>query len=210
MRVLVFDTETTGLPTSRRASYTEVDKWPHIVQLSFALYDTDTGSLLARDYIISLPDGVRITPGSQKVHGISEARCRRHGVPLLPALEEFVRLRKQADIIVAHNLSFDKRVLLSSAVRAAFRPRLFGGAPEYCTMESTKDIPIVVAVNSRGPYNKYPTLVELHRHLFEGESPRGMHDSLADVLICLRCYVMLTRGLDIVPMLPPMYREYAF
>ena len=211
MRVLVFDTETTGLPASRHASYTEVDKWPHIVQLSFVLYDIESRELLAaRDYIIGLPSGVHITPGSQKIHGITESRCRRHGVPLVAALTEFVRIREKADIVVAHNLSFDKRVLLSSAVRSGFGTRLFGGAKEFCTMESSKDIPVVVATNSRGPYNKFPTLVELHRHLFNGASPRGMHDSLADVLICLRCYAMLVHGLDVVPSLPSLYQEYAF
>ena len=211
MRVLVFDTETTGLPTSRHASYKELDKWPHIVQLSFILYDTDAQQILAADdYIVSLPDGVAITKESQKIHGITEARCRRHGVSLQSALNRFVCVSRNADIFVAHNLSFDKRVLLSSALRVQLKRRIFGLIPEYCTMEKTKDIPIVIATNSRGTYNKYPTLVELHKHLFQGNSPRGMHDSLADILICLRCYVKLQYNIDIVSTLPTLYREYAF
>ena len=41
MKVLVFDTETTGLPTERNASITNMEAWPHIVQLSYILYDVD-------------------------------------------------------------------------------------------------------------------------------------------------------------------------
>ena len=42
MKLLVFDTETTGLPESRTTSILETSKWPHIVQLSWILYDDDT------------------------------------------------------------------------------------------------------------------------------------------------------------------------
>ena len=41
MKVLVFDTETTGLPTERNASISDLEVWPHIVQLSYILYDVD-------------------------------------------------------------------------------------------------------------------------------------------------------------------------
>ena len=217
MKVLVFDTETTGLPTERNASYMETAKWPHIVQLAFVLYDTERRKILAaHDYIVQLPDGVTISPESQQIHGISPARCRRQGVPVSLALTEFGDCQKEADIMVAHNLSFDKRVVLAACRRAGVRQYFFVGAsakPEYCTMKRTKDIPVVVATNSRGEYNKFPTLTELHRHLFNGASPRGQHDAFADILICLRCYVQLEHGYDIVATtgaLPGYYHEYAF
>ena len=41
MLVLCFDTETTGLPEGRHISIYETAKWPHIVQLSFMVYDTE-------------------------------------------------------------------------------------------------------------------------------------------------------------------------
>ena len=41
MKVLVFDTETTGLPTERNASISDLKAWPYIVQLSYILYDVD-------------------------------------------------------------------------------------------------------------------------------------------------------------------------
>ena len=38
MKILVFDTETSGLP-ERSASIYEHSKWPYIIQLSYVLYD---------------------------------------------------------------------------------------------------------------------------------------------------------------------------
>ena len=217
MKVLVFDTETTGLPTERNASYMETEKWPHIVQLAFVLYDTDKKKLIsAHDYIIRIPESVEISEESQAIHGILPSRCRRKGVPITLALEEFGECQQCADVLVAHNISFDKRVILAACRREGVPQYFFRNnktKPEFCTMQRTKDIPVVVAKNSRGEYNKYPTLVELHRHLFDGKSPKGMHDAFADILICLRCYVMLQHNFDIIlttGALPRLYHEYAF
>lgn len=41
MRVLVFDTETTGLPP-KNIPINRTDSWPHVVQLSWAIYNEDT------------------------------------------------------------------------------------------------------------------------------------------------------------------------
>lgn len=218
MKVIVFDTETTGLPAERNASYMETDKWPHIVQLSFVQYDTDECKLLkAADFIISLPENVEITAESQAIHGISPGRCRRQGVPIGTALEDFGACLRDSDIAVAHNLSFDKRVILAACRRERVPQYFFGdgkSVPEYCTMQRTKDLPVVVAKNKQGEeYNKYPTLTELHQHLFKGAVPRGTHDALGDILICLRCYMKLCHDHDIVGdkgTLPNLYYTYAF
>jgi DNA polymerase III epsilon subunit-like protein len=41
-------------------------------------------------------------------------------------------------------------------------------------------------------YKKFPTLAELHIELF-GTIPEGLHDSLVDVYVCLRCYTELQK-----------------
>ena len=46
MKIFVFDTETTGLPTERNASILASHKWPNIVQLSYLLYDTEEKMVL--------------------------------------------------------------------------------------------------------------------------------------------------------------------
>ena len=58
----------------------------------------------------------------------------------------------------------------------------------YCTMKRTVNLCKIIAINKNNEeYYKYPTLTQLHEHLF-AETPLGTHNSMADVFICLRCY----------------------
>ena len=45
MKLLVIDTETTGLP-QRNASIYKTEQWPYVVQLSFILFDTDSLNII--------------------------------------------------------------------------------------------------------------------------------------------------------------------
>ena len=59
MKVLIFDTETTGLPLERNPSIYDSSMWPYIVQLSYILYDTSAKkALVAHDWIIKVPSDV--------------------------------------------------------------------------------------------------------------------------------------------------------
>ena len=76
MKIIVFDTETTGLPTEWNASITQPWKWPHIVQISFILYETETRELLAcQDHIIKVGDDVVISKKESR-------NTRNHAFPL--------------------------------------------------------------------------------------------------------------------------------
>ena len=46
-------------------------------------------------------------------------------------------------------------------------------------------------------YIKKPTLNELHVHLFK-RSPKGLHDALIDVRVCLRCFLKVVYHIDYV------------
>ena len=72
MKILVFDTETTGLPTERNASILSTYKWPYIVQLSYLLYDTEQQMVLDYvDKIIKLPQNIRIPKEAENIHKIT-------------------------------------------------------------------------------------------------------------------------------------------
>ena len=51
--------------------------------------------------------------------------------------------------------------------------------------------------NKRGKYMKFPKLSELHFKLFD-IIPNNLHNSLNDVLVCLRCYCKLHNNIDIL------------
>ena len=202
MKVLIFDTETTGLP-ERNASIMDPTKWPHVIQLSYILYDTELKMMIdKKDNLIKIPLNVTITPESEAIHHISRVMCDADGIPILEALNMFNKALDLCDVIVGHNLSFDKRLLMVESIRLNKYQRFTVNGikkPEYCTMKETVNFCKIEAINSTTGemYYKYPTLSELHYKLF-GTEPKGTHNALSDVLICLRCYQKLHGDYDIV------------
>lgn len=194
MRVLVFDTETTGLPTERNASIFDTHKWPHVVQLSYIVYDTLQQTVVHwADDLVQVGRDVLITPESIAIHGLTPERCQLEGRPLVDLLKAFHAAVLGADLLVGHNLAFDKQLLMVECNRLKLmQPFTLGGVrkPEFCTMKKLTQACQLTAVNKTTgeTYPKYPTLSELHQHFFQCK-PTVVHDALADVVICLRCYL---------------------
>lgn len=201
MKVIVFDTETTGLPTERNPSITETEKWPHIIQISYILYDDETCKILnLQDHIIHLDEKVQISEESIAIHGITRFTSNKKGIPIKDALYLFNISLQQADLVVGHNISFDKRMVMVESIRNKI-PQYFTRygvrKPEYCTMKTTIELCGIEKINmtTGEKYFKYPTLSELHEKLFR-EKPKGTHDSMADIMICLRCCEKLRKDVD--------------
>ena len=204
MMVLIFDTETTGLPVDQTAPVTDSAKWPYIIQLSYIVFDTDTKEILEyTDSIIQLDPAVHISPESIAVHQITSHRSQTEGIPIQVALAHFAESASEANMIVGHNILFDKRMLMVEFSRNQIKNSLYKNGfpiPEYCTMKRTTDLCKLPSINKRTgevyTNYKYPTLTELHTYLF-GEKPRGTHNAIADVMICFRCYIMLNFKYDV-------------
>ena len=204
MKVLVFDTETTGLPADQNAPLTDSAKWPYIIQLSFMVFDTESKEILEySDSIICLDTSVHISPGSIAIHQITAERSQREGIPIQYALANLAEHMSDADVIVGHNIIFDKRMLMVELHRNKMKNCLYKNGtviPEYCTMKRTTALCKLPSINKTTgevyTNYKYPTLTELHTYLFTTK-PRGAHNAIADVMICLRCYVMLNYNYDI-------------
>ena len=177
--------------------------WPYIVQLSYILYDIDMKkTLCCVDDIIKLDDNVEISEKSIELHNITRSISNRKGILISEAINNFNMVLETADVVVAHNLSFDKKMIMVECVRLNTKQYFTNtsgrGVKEYCSMKNSVELCKIERVNSKGEkYYKYPTLSELHNYLF-GYYPENVHDSMADVLICLRCYYKMIKGLDIL------------
>ena len=95
MKVLVFDTETTGLPINK-PQVSDVNKWPHVIQLSHILYDTDNNVIIdCYDDIIKLDDNVNISEESIKIHGITRSLSKRKGIKRQSYFKQISRERSE-------------------------------------------------------------------------------------------------------------------
>lgn len=190
---LVFDTETTGLPRNWNAPVTDLNNWPRIVQLAWQFYDGQ-GNLLAEANRIIRPDGFVIPGESTMVHGISTEKALREGIDLKDALLEFADVLSVSKGLVAHNISFDDRVVSAEFIRTNLPRELLQQSKKLCTMEWS----VEYCKLPGGPKGyKYPNLNQLHACLF-GVGFDGAHDALVDVQACARCFFeMLARGIII-------------
>jgi DNA polymerase III epsilon subunit-like protein len=189
MKILVFDTETTGLLPKDISIY-QTNIMPHIVQFSFILYNTTSNKIeMEHDYIIKIPSEISISKESSKIHGITKQKTNKQGYYIKDVLELFVLALNNCDFAVAHNLSFDKKMIMIEAIRCKIKLDFYrNGLNYYCTMKNSIDLCKIDVVNQDGNhYYKFPTLSELHNHLFKVE-PNNIHNSFIDILICLRCF----------------------
>ena len=191
MNILIFDTETTGLPTNWKAPYTDTNNWPRIVQLAYHLYD-DKGSLLATNNTIIKPEGYSIPTQASNVHGITTKRAEEEGKDLSETLKDFTDQLKRTELLVAHNLSFDLNILACELYRKELSHNL-ATLETLCTMKIST--PYLKLPQRYGRYGyKWPNLKELHNYLFD-EDFADAHDASADVSACARCFFeLLNRG----------------
>lgn len=194
MKVLVFDTETTGLPVERNGSIYNSFNWPYIIQLSYMIYDSDTNALIGlEDDYIDIPTNVMIDPESVKIHNITSEQLR-NGINIVQALEKFNSHAEKVDLLVAHNVSFDKRMLMVEGIRNNIKVNI---TDTYCTMKNSINLCKIETTSRSGEkYFKYPRLSELYMKLFDID-PKNTHNALVDILICLRCFCKMELNLDV-------------
>lgn len=207
-RLLCFDTETTGLPSSRGASIYDSKEWPYIIQLSFILVDVEivSSTVVIKtvfNEIITIPDDCDLTPKSVEMHGITREMSKTKGVSIIAALCAFKKALTECDVAVGHNVAFDKKMLFVEAIRnkgfdptdSAYVQLKFKS--EFCTMEHGVNICKIEKISNNGTkYFKYPTLTELYMNLFN-VFPKHTHNSMVDVILCLRCYCTMVYNIDL-------------
>ena len=187
--ILIYDTETTGLPRDWNAPITDSDNWPRLVQLAWQLHDPQ-GKLLSRGNRIVQPDGFTIPFNSTKIHGITTARAQEEGLPLDQVMEEFMADAAQATYVMGHNIGFDVNVAGAELVRLGQAPE---GLTEKALIDSKDEGTEFCAIpGGRGGKFKWPTLTELHQKLF-GEGFGDAHDAAYDVSATARCFFEMVR-----------------
>jgi len=215
MRIIVFDTETTGLPKDKKAPVEQSELWPYIVQFSWLIYDDNTQKITnINDHIIKLPEGMIIPAVTIKIHGVTNEKMLSEGKDINNILRDFTKDFLSCNILIAHNLAFDNKVIQAEYCRNnqinwLGRHRKI----EYCTMKYGKKFTNFMMPSKfyNGMYQKPPKLVELHQELFKSV-PKNLHNSLIDVFVCFRCFHEMVYEKDIFnnqinPELSNYYKE---
>jgi len=169
-----------------KAPVTDLNNWPRLVQLAYLYYDNNGNKISGGDFIVK-PEGFTIPAEASRVHGISTKRALREGESITSVLQHFNSLIGQASYLVAHNISFDEKIVGSEFLRNGMQNSILS-KNKICTMERTTRF---CAIN--GPYGyKWPKLSELHYKLF-GTGFEEAHDASVDVTVTAKCFWELKR-----------------
>ena len=201
VRYCIFDTETTGLPKQRNAKPEQHYLFPHVVQLSWLIYDDGKNTIdQIEDHIIKIPEDVEIPKVCSDIHGITKEISNEKGEDINEVLRQFTAAWLSCHILVGHNLKFDNSVLQAEYCRNRTinwlgRHRKI----EYCTMKKGllwTNFWLPSKFKPGTKYKKPPKLMELHQELFE-TIPNNLHNSMIDVFVTFRCLHQMIYERDI-------------
>ena len=200
---IVLDTETTGVSSFK----------DRITQLAFIRYSENGEVLFKFNEYIKPNNWVIKDIDWYKQNGFSDAeayekgkfftennmstkRCQDLGVDLYDALRVLQDNLKMVNIVVGHNIAFDKRFILSEMKRNGIIVQLLQYKKTYCTMNKSRSI--VNALNKYG-HKKAPNLTECVNHFKVGgkgeheQQDENFHDALYDVEMCNEIYRKLIK-----------------
>jgi DNA polymerase III epsilon subunit-like protein len=207
MKLLVFDTETSGLPEEKGQSLYATHKWPYIMQLSYIFYDDSSNQVIELyDSLVKLDNSILLSEDSIAIHNITREMANNSGKPIKIVLSSFINALMSADIIIGHNIQFDMNIIRVECIRNNIKFNFNMNKENkpiihYCTMKKGKYITNIELTSTNGAkYIKNPKLIELYKHYFN-EEVNGLHNALTDVLVCFRCYYKMEHDIDIFNLL---------
>jgi len=189
MRILILDTETTGI-----ASTDEV--------LELAYITIDNNFITQQTFVAKYRPSVPINPHAQAVHGIEFKDLLSY--PLSRTIDLG---QEKIDFIIGHNISFDKRMLIQSNKGLE---SILEEAKYIDTMALAKLITKSTGVKFLN--NKLDTLVEHYyptasSGLIELQNNSKYHDALTD---CRKVNIVLNAVRNVFPALTTVESMYEF
>ena len=185
--ILLFDTETSGLPLFKEPS--DHPGQPRIIQLTALLCDWKGAKLSSLDTLI-YHEGLVLSEEVRNLTGHYDDKLKAGGVPISVAMIAFLALWAKATVAVAHNITFDNRMVrieLKRAGRVAEADAFKDATKSFCTMNATRPIlrlPPTEAMKRTARFAeayKSPNLKEAYRWA-TGKDFQGAHNAMYDVL----------------------------
>tara|TARA_Y100000389_G_scaffold40753_1_gene35322 strand:+ start:733 stop:1293 length:561 start_codon:yes stop_codon:yes gene_type:complete len=186
MKIIVWDTETTGLPIQNsRKGFLKPENYKcydsaRLVEISMFFYENEILQYKI-NYIIR-PDNFEIK--NSHIHGITQENALENGIDIKFVLTKVYDMMKDCDKLVAHNIQFDKNILLAEAYRYNHMELI------QCIEEKEKVCTMLLGQKKLN-LKKRPKLCELYSILFQKEPDVELHRASNDVMLCAECYFKL-------------------
>ena len=167
--IIFFDTETTGVDVHK----------DRVVEIAWLL-TTAAGEIILEDSRIIKPSGFEIPAESEAIHGISTELATNEGEDLSKVLSDFFSDMEDADLLVGHNLQYDRNIIRSECLRAKINSNQLS-KPQFCTMVNSTTFCQLSRGFGRG--FKFPKLAEAYKIIARADLI-DCHDALVDTEAC--------------------------
>ena len=185
MKILVFDTETTGFINKKEI---DLEKQPYLIQFAGILGEIQDGKyneITRKNFFIN--PGVSIPYWASQVHHIYDIDVK-DAPKMNEQIDEIMDFLNLADTIIGHNIEYDED-MIKLELKRHDKSYLYNPDQILCTMKTTVDF---CALQGKWERYKYPKLWELYKKLF-WEYFIGAHDAMTDVEATLRCFLALEK-----------------
>ena len=203
-KILVIDTETTGLPETKFNNFCKDRFYPfkqlekynksRMVQISWTIVEIKLGTKYnVKDYIVK-PNNFYV-PNSD-FHKVTNQIAINKGIDLVEIIKQLNQDLESSDYIMAHNTWFDMNIIRSEIYRLNLDKsnkilekslNIFNQFEKnnliLCSGELSKEILKIKSKYSEG--YKMPRLVEFYKHFFGCEFD-NQHDSKFDVIAVVK------------------------
>ena len=181
-KVLVFDTETSGLIDNLLV---DQSRQPEIIEFASILVDLDTGEVFEEYETLARPTlgGGQLPEKIVKITGISQDLV--DGAPLFSEVaDEIRRIVKASPAVLGHNVRFDVE-MVNLEFKRLRRPPPPWPAEVICTVEQSAHYA-----------GRRLNLSDLHRHVL-GETFLGAHRAMVDVRALVNVAVEMRKRGDL-------------
>lgn len=178
---LFFDTETTGVK----------HRFMDIVSIAWVLTDA-ANTVLSRGYHLVCPENWIIPQEAIDIHKITNEMAKEHGKPLKDVMLLFLADASKADVLVAHNISYDKKVVDKALTKHLGHTELTwcNNKKLFCTYEALKDLFRVKGKGSK--------LGDIYNELFGAPPPDWLHNAAGDTEMLMQiCFKVWGTPLDL-------------
>lgn len=198
--ICVIDFETSGLPPKCRVNNNTYSTFPRAVQVCCLMYDEEADKEISRISVLLKIADFTIPEDSIRIHKITNEMAQQDGVPFEDIYERILEHLSSATKVVGHNISFDLNIMRTELYHLFHDDvhmlnktiGLIDSLNSFCTLHKSTKYCGIEAVSKAGrPYIKFPTLLELHKKLFDEDPDMPLHSADADCEICLKCFLKL-------------------
>lgn len=195
--ILIYDTETTGLPDPEGRGKWEHPSQPWPVSIAAILLDDKIEGVDEFHSLIKIPKDVVMSPKAFETHGISTEKLQAEGTPMEEVMRNFrQRFVSKSLMHMAYHIDFDDNVV------KAWAHRLKYNAPEHFFGESIPTCLLKLSTN----YLKIPGGHQGYRNIKLFQAYRRItgvpmdavykaHDALEDVRACADIYRAMLKSM---------------